>query len=57
MVTPASYDIMVNGEKVGELWGYANTRLADGGSGHHGEAYGVRLTFPGVKGQPSRRSG
>ncbi|EKF7416908.1 hypothetical protein O0O73_002542 [Pseudomonas aeruginosa] len=50
MVTPASYDIFFDGVKVGELWGYCDTRLADGGCGHKGKAFGVSLSSPGVRG-------
>lgn len=50
MVTPASYDIFLNGVKVGELWGYCDTRLTDGGCGHKGKAFGVALSSPGIRG-------
>ncbi len=55
MVTPASYDIFLNGEKVGELWGYSDTRLSDGGSGHKGKAFGVTLSNAGVRGAERER--
>lgn len=50
MITPASYDIYLDGVKIGELWGYSQTRISDGGSGHRGKAFGVLLSNPGVKG-------
>lgn len=50
MVTPASYDIFLDGELVGSLWGFCNTRLSDGGCGHKGKAFGVSLSNPGVRG-------
>lgn len=50
MVTPASYDISLDGVKVGELWGYCQTRLSDGACGHKGTAFGVSLENPAVRG-------
>lgn len=49
------YPIFLDGEKVGELWGYSDTRLSDGGSGHKGKAFGVKLSNAGVRGAERER--
>jgi hypothetical protein len=50
MVTPASYNIFFDGKLVGNIWGYCQTKLSDGGCGHKGIAFGVRLSNPSVRG-------
>lgn len=50
MVTPACYDIFLDGVKVGTLTGYSQIRLRDGVSGHRGMAFGVKLDRVGVRG-------
>lgn len=50
MVTPAPYDIFLDGVKVGCIWGYCQTRLSDGGCGYKGEAFGDTLSSVGVRG-------
>jgi hypothetical protein len=55
MVTPASYDIFWDGVKVGQLWGYCQTKLLDGGCGHKGSAFNVALLNCGVRGPARKR--
>lgn len=50
MVTPASYDIFLDGVKVGDMWGYCNTRLSDGDCGQIAKVFGVKLTYAGFRG-------
>jgi hypothetical protein len=55
MVTPASYDIFWDGVKIGELWGYCQTRLVDGGCGHKGNAFKTALSNTGVRGTSRKK--
>ena len=52
---PANYDILADGEKVGTLDGWTQTRLSDGGHGHKGTVKGQRLTWAGTRGEERRR--
>ncbi len=46
MTTPASYDIYLDGKKVGTLTGYCETRLRDSGACYRAEAFGQKLRGP-----------
>lgn len=47
---PANYDILADGEKVGEMQGFSQTRLKDGTHGHRAIVRGVRLSRAGMRG-------
>lgn len=52
---PANYDIYVDGEKMGEMIGFTQTRLRDGGHGHKANIKGQRLTWAGTRGDERTR--
>lgn len=52
---PSNYDIFADGEKVGSLYGFTQTKLRDGGHGHRGTVKGQKLTWASPRGEERHR--
>jgi len=54
-VTPASYDIVVDGEKVGDIMGGCHSKLSCKSGYQKGTVKGASLSVVGIRGQDRRK--